>query len=74
VRRLASKLQRVQLFIMQDGNCAICNEPLDHRAEADHIQPFSERGETELWNLQMLCKACHSEKSRESASARRSIP
>ena len=60
--RFASKRQRDLLYLMQDGLCAICNSDLEEGFHVDHIQPFSQRGLTELWNLQALCCQCHFKK------------
>jgi len=60
MRRFATKYQRYQVWVLQDGLCAQCQEPLSDTFDVDHIQPFSEGGSTELWNLQALCLACHS--------------
>ena len=67
MKRFASRGQRLALMILQDGKCAICSCELD-QFDADHIQPFSNEGRTELWNLQALCIRCHLEKSRDQAS------
>jgi 5-methylcytosine-specific restriction endonuclease McrA len=66
MRRFASKLQRMQLYILQDGLCNICRDGLEECFEVDHLIPFSQGGPTLLWNLQALCPDCHSEKSRAS--------
>jgi 5-methylcytosine-specific restriction endonuclease McrA len=67
MRRFANRVQRLALMILQDGKCAICGCVLE-AFDADHIQPFSKKGRTELWNLQALCVTCHLEKSRGQAS------
>jgi 5-methylcytosine-specific restriction endonuclease McrA len=67
-RRFATKTQRTNLYILQDGLCAICQSSLEDSFEVDHIQPFSEKGVTEIWNLQALCKSCHLEKTLAKAS------
>jgi 5-methylcytosine-specific restriction endonuclease McrA len=71
--RCASKSQRVALFILEDGKCAICGEDLPpEQFDADHITPWINEGKTELWNLQPLCLKCHLKKSRAQASRRSS--
>jgi len=61
-RRFASKRQRDTLYLVQDGQCAICGTDLEHGFHVDHIQPFSQKGETSLWNLQAICCQCHFKK------------
>jgi 5-methylcytosine-specific restriction endonuclease McrA len=70
MRRLASKTQRIALFILHDGKCAICGEELPERFEIDHINPWIKKGRTELWNLQPLCLDCHSKKTSAQVSKR----
>lgn len=65
MRRLATKSERVSIWILQDGKCAICDGRLEDSFEVDHIVPFSKRGETTLCNLQALCTECHLRKHRE---------
>jgi 5-methylcytosine-specific restriction endonuclease McrA len=69
-RRIATKTQRVTLYLLQEGKCAICGKDLGDSFEVDHIQPFSQRGITEIWNLQALHKHCHSQKTFDQSSAR----
>ena len=69
-RRAATKTQRTQLYLMQDGNCAICGDPLGDRFDVDHLHPFSESGETEIWNLQAVCLNCHRVKTSGEAKRR----
>ena len=64
MKRLATKSQRQTVYLLQEGLCAICGEELTDRFEVDHMQEFANDGVTELWNLQALCKSCHSEKTR----------
>ncbi len=62
-QRFASKTQRHRLYIIQDGQCALCQEELPDDFPVDHIVPFSQGGQTELWNLQGLCLECHQAKT-----------
>lgn len=52
--------------------CARCNRECSEnwegddpmKAEADHIVPLNLGGKNEVSNLQVLCRGCHSEKTR----------
>ena len=68
IRRLASPYQRAQLYILQDGKCDLCGNELGAQFDIDHIQLYSKQGDTELWNLQALCKPCHLQKHRDQGS------
>ena len=46
-----------------DGICPSCGKKFDFKdMEGDHIDPWSEKGKTEIDNLQMLCKPCNRRK------------
>jgi hypothetical protein len=61
-----SKEQRTKMHEDCAGLCACCSKPfLLKRMEVDHIKPISEGGHATLpSNLQLLCKKCHFEKTR----------
>ena len=61
--RLATKQQKVYLYVLQEGMCASCGGQLQ-RFEADHIREWSTGGKTETQNLQLLCPICHKAKTR----------
>jgi hypothetical protein len=44
MRRLASASQRTLIWLLQNGNCALCAGELPEAFEVDHIQPFSQQG------------------------------
>ena len=67
-KRLASRRQRLSVWIIQDGKCGICGHDLEDRFEIDHIQPFSRKGPTDLWNLQAICIQCHKNKTKVDSS------
>ena len=51
-----------------DGICFGCNRRVrDDERSIDHIQPFSKAGQTELMNLQLLCKPCNGAIKEDSA-------
>ena len=62
MRRLASKQQKALLYVLQDYCCKRCGKKLD-LFEADHIIKWSQGGQTETCNLQLLCPECHTEKT-----------
>ena len=47
----------------QSNKCNICERDiLSCKYEADHIKPWSQKGETSYDNLQILCTQCHLQK------------
>ncbi len=50
----------------QGSKCASCNDLFDDDChyEIDHIRPLSNGGNSEIENLQALCRSCHIEKTR----------
>lgn len=56
--------QKAQGYEACKGICASCSKHFDvEEMEADHIDPWSKGGKTELNNLQMLCQPCNRRKS-----------
>jgi hypothetical protein len=51
------------LFLLQDGECAICREPLPFRFHVDHIVPVARGGSSLITNLQGICETCHRSKT-----------
>ena len=43
------------------GKCECCLE--GKKYDIDHVRPLSNGGTNELHNLQVLCKACHQDKT-----------
>ena len=60
--RLFSDRQRKTLYVMSGGYCSQCGAPLHKGWHADHIQPHSKGGDTELVNGQALCPVCNLKK------------
>lgn len=68
------------MLITRDGNkCSKCRlhpydivdgEPKGGKLEVDHILPLIDGGGFELENLQLLCTACHGEKTARENSER----
>ena len=47
------------------GECSICQQTfLAKELEVDHVKPFAMGGLSSSDNLQLLCTACHSEKTK----------
>jgi len=67
-RALSARFTRMVLFEQAGGKCQACTMPLDWMAppktwQIDHVIPVFRGGRTKLSNLQVLCAACHDEKS-----------
>jgi len=60
--RFATKYDRVLLLIRQDGRCAGCGHQLAE-FEVDHLEPWADSKDADLWNLQALCATCHRRKT-----------
>lgn len=57
-RRFFNRSERVALFLAADGRCENCGIPLEPGWHADHVQPWSRGGATDVVNGQALCPAC----------------
>lgn len=62
MRRLFSRREKNALYLAQDGKCALCGASLDDGWHADHIDPYSHGGETDITNGQALCPTCNLKK------------
>jgi len=60
--RRFSRFQRSVLHDVAQGCCEECGAPLDDTWEADHIQPSSLGGTTDVINGQALCRRCNRRK------------
>jgi hypothetical protein len=62
-RRFFTLKERTAKLKEQDGKCSMCNTKVKlTESEADHIIPFSNGGETNLNNCQVVHKHCHRNK------------
>lgn len=60
--RRFTRRQHNALFAAASGKCEICGTPLQDEWHADHIDPYSKGGQTELINGQALCPDCNLKK------------
>lgn len=57
-RRFSSR-QRIALYLATAGRCALCGVSLGPDWHADHVQPYSRGGATDVLNGQALCPTCN---------------
>lgn len=57
--RKFSDRQRIALFVAADGHCSSCGVALSRGWHADHIEPYSRGGATDVLNGQALCPRCN---------------
>lgn len=55
-----SSTSRILVFKRDGWQCKMCG--YGHTLTIDHIVPTSKGGTDQLFNLQTLCRRCHSEK------------
>jgi len=60
--RRFSGSQRVALWLYADGKCEFCGVELDPGWHADHVQPYSKGGPTDVINGAALCPTCNLKK------------
>ena len=60
--RQFSKRQKRAMYLVQNGECAICGKPLSEGWHADHVIAYSKDGETDVINGQALCAKCNRKK------------
>jgi superfamily II DNA or RNA helicase len=58
--------QRVALYLSSQGKCGICGTTLKPGWHADHKQPYSKGGNTDVINGQALCPVCNLKKGAKS--------
>jgi superfamily II DNA or RNA helicase len=73
-RRLFNRRERMALYIAADGKCQECGKPLEQGFHADHVQPFSKGGETDVINGQALCSDCNFKKGSNVSAVRKNTP
>lgn len=70
MKRFFNRAQRAALYIAADGKCQICGTPLSEGWHADHIEPYSLGGATNMANGQALCPACNLKKGLQTLELR----
>ena len=64
-RKFSPTMQKIA-HKQQNGECASCHKKTElKKCEGDHIEPYSAGGKTVQENLQMLCRPCHRNKTKE---------
>jgi superfamily II DNA or RNA helicase len=58
-RRFFSGTERAALYLADDGRCARCGVELAKGFHADHRQPYSKGGATDVANASALCPQCN---------------
>lgn len=58
-RRRFNDSERAALYLAADGHCTECNRELQPGWHADHVNPHSRRGPTDVINGQALCPPCN---------------
>lgn len=64
-RRRFNASERVTLYLAADGKCCECGNPLGPGWHADHVDPHSKGGVTDLINGQALCPPCNLKKGNQ---------
>lgn len=61
-RRYFNASERAALYLAADGRCSNCGTELERGWHADHVQPHSRQGVTDVINGQALCPPCNRKK------------
>lgn len=61
-RRRFNKSERIAMYLASDGKCTVCGIELEPQWHGDHINPYSNNGETDVINGQALCPPCNFKK------------
>ena len=71
LKRTFNKREKQALYIVADGKCEICGCELEPGWHADHVQPYSKGGETDVVNGQALCAKCNIQKGNKGMKDRK---
>ena len=69
-RRRFNSSERAALFLVADGKCMSCRAELQPGWHADHVDPWSKGGDTDVINGQALCPPCNLKKGDRSMNLR----
>lgn len=61
-RRRFNSRERTALYLDADGKCTRCGAPLESGWHADHVDPYTRGGLTDVINGQALCPTCNLQK------------
>ena len=61
--------RRKKLMRRYKGRCCACGQSSKDMT-VDHVVPLSQGGTNSMWNLQLLCGPCNSEKGNSAADYR----
>jgi 5-methylcytosine-specific restriction protein A len=61
--------ERNDILILGNNQCNQCKKGIKKHFEIDHIMPLAQGGNNDIKNLQILCKGCHQEKTRNEHEA-----
>jgi superfamily II DNA or RNA helicase len=67
-RRRFSGAEKTALWLAADGVCERCGATLEPGWHADHVEPYSKGGDTDVANGQALCPSCNRSKGAESTT------
>lgn len=67
-RRRFNSAERVALWLAADGRCQSCGIELQPGWHADHVNPYSKGGPTDVINGAALCPSCNTKKGDTSMS------
>ncbi len=65
MRRNFTRKEKIAMYLLQDGKCAICGEELVAGLHGDHVTAFVKGGLTDVINGQGLCVKCNLKKGGE---------
>lgn len=61
--------ERKEILLIGNSQCNQCKKCIKKHFEIDHIMPLAQGGSNDIENLQILCKGCHQEKTRNEHEA-----
>lgn len=69
-RRRFNGREKTALYLAADGRCESCGVELEPGWHADHVQPYSRDGKTDVINGQALCPTCNLKKGNRVSNLR----